>query len=133
MVTSRERIQQIAGQSRFTTSEGREAAGHIATPMETDERGVLKELSSHQIEKMGRDQVLDYQKRRNEQIEAKRAEHLEQADFERYQEAFVEAGGREKDAKGAWEAQKTLDASQAARTAQEAALHASQRHVLRGL
>jgi hypothetical protein len=130
--SSRERIQEtVYGPPRFTTSEG--AGGSISAPTETDERGVLKELTAHQIEKLTRPQVLEYQRKRSEQIEAKRAEEAEADDFSRYQETFVEAGGRAKDAKAAWEAQKRLDATEAAQQARSAALDASRRRVRHGL
>ena len=131
MATSRERIQSIAGQSRSTTPEA--AQGLIPTPDAKDERGILRELDSGQIEKMSRDQVLDYQRRRSEQIEQRRAQAAEEDDFRRYQETFVGAGGREKDARAAWETQKRLAATEAAQQASTETLNASRRRVRQGL
>jgi hypothetical protein len=131
MTTSKERIQGIAGEPSYSGAPP--LGSSISAPTETNQDGVLRELGAHQIEKMTRDQVLGYQEKRAQQIEAKRAEKIEQDDFERYKEAFVEAGGREKDARGAWEAQKRLEATEAAQLATAEVLHASRRRVRHGL
>jgi hypothetical protein len=65
---------------------------------------VLKELDIREIEQMTRDEVHAYQERRREQLQSRHAKEIEQADFERYKEAFTAAGGRESSAKAAWEA-----------------------------
>jgi hypothetical protein len=132
MAESKERIAGIAGEPRFTTEAGGTFT-RVNAPSETDPDGVLKELDSHQIEQMDRQAVLSYQERRSAQIEAKRAEQIEADNFERFREAFVEAGGRERDAASAFEAQKKTAATEAAKHATTEILDATRRRVRHGL
>jgi hypothetical protein len=123
----------IYGPPRFTGGGAQGTSTPASIPSETDERGILRELTAHQIEQLTRDQILGYQKQRNEQLENRYAKEIEDLDFERYKEAFVAAGGAEKDARAAWEAQKKSEATQAAQHAATDALHASRWRVRQGL
>jgi len=79
-----------------------------------DEHGVPVELSAYDIERMDRPAIDAYQEDRRQKIAAAEQQAFDADDLERYTEAFVSAGGKERDAKAAFEAQKKVEAAQAA-------------------
>jgi hypothetical protein len=95
----------------------------------TDEHGILIDLTNHDIERLTRDEVLDFQERRRQQIDDRAAQAREDDDFARYQERFVEAGGDVSDARAAWLAKRKVDATEAANRVEHEALTSNQRHV----
>lgn len=91
----------------------------------TDERGVLLDLTSRDVEelsKAGGDPAAYLQERRR-QIAAAEEKRREADDFERYRQAFVEAGGNASDAKASYEAMRRGRAAEAAERSDRAALH----------
>jgi hypothetical protein len=99
----------------------------------TDQDGVFVELTGFDIERMTRDEIDAYRERRQAQIDGQTARVREANDFELYKEAFVEAGGRERDAEAAWEAKKKADATEAADRINAEVLTASRRRVRQAL
>jgi hypothetical protein len=95
----------------------------------TDQRGILIPLSNREIEMLSRDEVLDFQERRRQQIAERTAQAREADDYGRYERAFVEAGGDASDARAAWLAKRKSDAAEAAGRVEEAALQGSRDHV----
>jgi hypothetical protein len=127
MTTSRQRVRDAVGDR-----DGRQRQG-TNVPTKTDSVGVLLELTSEQIQQMTREDVLDYQQRRRQQIEDNRTQANAQADLDRYKECFVEAGGRERDAEAAYYASRNEAAASAATAADTAAARDSRRRIRQGL
>jgi hypothetical protein len=98
-----------------------------------DQDGVLVELTGFDIERITRDEIDNYRERRQAQIDGQAAKAREANDFESYTEAFVAAGGREPDAKAAWEAKKKADATEAADRINTEVLTSSRRRVRQAL
>jgi hypothetical protein len=96
-----------------------------------DERGVLLDLSSRDVEALGKaggDPAAYLAERRRqiaELIEKRRADD----DRERYVEAFVNAGGNKSDAEAAYRALKNERATEAAKRADEEAIQASRERI----
>jgi hypothetical protein len=76
-----------------------------------DERGILIELTSHDIERLGAEGVREYRQHRDQEIAAARAQREEKERFETYKQRYIAAGGS---ASGAAEAYKAFRAQQAA-------------------
>jgi hypothetical protein len=125
MTTSKERIHghDVYGPPRFTGAAP--LGSSISAPTETDERGILRELMSHQIEKLDRQAVLDYQRRRSEQIKEKKEKEAESRAFENFKQSYVAAGGTESSAEAAWTTHKNEIAESAALAADQEAVQAA--------
>jgi hypothetical protein len=121
VTTSRERVQQAAGVS------GRETV--TPAPTQTDSDGILLPLTIFQIERLTRQQIDEYNTKRHEQIQTKKTEDTEAAAYRHYEEEFTKAGGRQKDAKAAYEAQKKADARTAAERESEEVMETSRRNI----
>ncbi len=66
----------------------------------TDEDGVLVELTSFDVERMGGAKVLKYQERRRKQIADKEAKAEEERRYKLFEDAFTTEGGSRSDARG---------------------------------
>jgi hypothetical protein len=87
----------------------------------TDEDGVLVELTSFDVERMGRHEVLKYQERRRKQIADKEAKAEEERRYQQFEDAFTKEGGSRSDARAAYRALRNDEAERAARLADEEA------------
>ena len=119
---------------RVLESERKEASrlradGRVELTAATDADGILVELSAYDIERLPREEIERYQKRRRVQIETKNAEAAEAADLERFTAAFVAAGGNKSDAPAAFTAHRNQQAAEAAARADNEALVAGRRRV----
>ena len=99
----------------------------------TDADGILIPLTNREIETLTRDEVLDFQERRRQQIADREETAREASDFERYKERFVQSGGDPSDARAAWLAKRKADAAEAADRVDAETLEASRRHVRQAL
>lgn len=85
---------------------------------------VRRDLTNEEIDQMGRENpgsAKKYLRLRREEIEAEKQAKREADDYARFERAFVEAGGSKSEAKSSYKALKNERASEAARTADEAA------------
>jgi hypothetical protein len=94
-----------------------------------DENGVLIPLSNFDIERLTRDEVLDFQERRRQQIADAETQRREDDDFARYRERFGAAGGDVSDARASWLAGRKAAVADAAASAEREALEDARRHV----
>src|SRR5215210_398142 len=86
-----------------TTKRALDARGRLTGA--TDADGILIPLENHEIERLTRDEVLDFQKRRRQQIEDRTAQARGASDFERRREDFTQAGVSASDAERAYQEQ----------------------------
>ena len=93
------------------------ADGKVELTGATGEDGIL-------VERVGREAVLEYQERRRQQIAEAKAQAEEKRRYERFEEAFTNAGGTKADAEAAYKAHKNQRAAEAAGRADEAARRA---------
>jgi hypothetical protein len=84
-----------------------------------DEDGILVELSSHDVVRLGAEGVAEYRRRRDAEIAQAKAQREEEEAFSRFEEAFVAAGGNKADASEAYKAHKNRRAAEAATRADE--------------
>ena len=87
----------------------------------TDEDGVLVELTSFDVERMGGAEVEKYQERRRRQIADKEAKAEEERRYKLFEDAFTKEGGSRSDAKAAYKVMRNDEAARAARLADEVA------------
>ena len=83
----------------------------------TDEDGVLVELTSFDVERMGGAEVVKYQERRRKQIAEKAAKQAEEDRYKQFEDAFTREGGKKSDAKAAYKVMRNDEAERAARLA----------------
>jgi hypothetical protein len=95
--------------------------GRIELTGATDEDGVLVELSSFDVERMGGAEVLKYQERRRKQIAEREAKAEEERRYKLFEDAFTKEGGSKADARAAYKAMRSAEAERAARLADEEA------------
>ena len=100
------------------------ADGKVELTGATGEDGILVELSLYDVERVCREAVLEYQERRRQQIAEAKAQAEEKRRYERFEEAFTNAGGTKADAEAAYKAHKNQRAAEAAGRADEAARRA---------
>jgi hypothetical protein len=93
----------------------------------TDEDGVLVELTSFDVERMGGAEVEKYQERRRKQIAEREAKQAEEDRYKQFEDAFTKEGGSRSDAKAAYAAMRSAQAEQAARLADDTARQLHQR------
>jgi hypothetical protein len=100
-----------------------------------DERGVLLDLSSRDVEALGKagGDPAAYLAERRRQIAERIEKRREEDDRERFEEAFVQAGGMKSDAAAAYKALKNERATVAAREADQAAAVASRQRIRQSL
>jgi hypothetical protein len=93
----------------------------------TDADGVLVELTSFDIERMGGAEVLKYQELRRKQIADKEAKQAEEDRYKQFENAFTAQGGSTSDARAAYKVMRNDEAERAARLADDTArqLHQS--------
>jgi hypothetical protein len=87
----------------------------------TDEDGVLVELTSFDIERMGGAEVVKYQERRRKQIADKEAKAEEERRYKLFEDAFTKEGGSRSDARAAYKVMRNDEAERAARLQDEEA------------
>jgi hypothetical protein len=87
----------------------------------TDEDGVLVELTSFDVERMGGAEVLKYQERRRRQIAEREAKAEEERRYKLFEDAFTKEGGSRSDARAAYKVMRNDEAERAARHADEEA------------
>jgi hypothetical protein len=87
----------------------------------TDEDGVLVELTSFDVERMGGAEVLKYQERRRRQIAEREAKQAEEDRYKQFEDAFTKEGGSRSDARAAYKVMRNDEAERAARLADEVA------------
>src|SRR5215210_805577 len=109
------------------------AVGPDGTPTGAkDERGILLDLSLHDVEAMSQREpgsaARYLEERRKQEAEFKEKQRQEDTQT-RFEEAFVAAGGEKKDATAACRAHKNEQAATAARAADEAAVYQSRRRI----
>jgi hypothetical protein len=85
------------------------------------EDGVLVELTSFDVERMGGAEVEKYQERRRKQIADKEAKAEEERRYKLFEDAFTQEGGSKADAEAAYKAMRSAEAERAARFADEEA------------
>ena len=95
--------------------------GRVELTGATDEHGVLVELSSFDIERMGGAEVLKYQERRRRQIAEREAKAEEERRYKLFEDAFTKEGGSRSDARAAYKVMRNDEAERAARLADEEA------------
>ena len=95
--------------------------GRIELTGATDEDGVLVELTSFDVERMGGAEVLKYQERRRKQIADKAAKQAEEDRYKLFEDAFTKEGGSRSDARAAYKVMRNDEAERAARLADEEA------------
>ena len=83
--------------------------------------GVLVELTSFDVERMGGAEVLKYQERRRKQIADKEAKAEEERRYKLFEDAFTKEGGSRSDARAAYKVMRNDEAERAARLADEEA------------
>jgi hypothetical protein len=100
-----------------------------------DERGVLLDLSSRDVEALGKagGDPAAYLAERRRQIAELQEKRREEDDQRRFEEAFVNAGGSKSDAGAAYKALRNERATSAAREADQAAAVASRRRIRQAL
>jgi hypothetical protein len=102
-------------------------AGRVELSGATDEGGILVELTSFDVERMGGAEVEKYQERRRRQIADKEAKAEEERRYKLFEDAFTAEGGSRSDAKTAYRAMRNDAAARAARLADEEARQLHQR------
>jgi hypothetical protein len=95
--------------------------GRIELTGATDEDGVLVELTSFDVERMGGAEVLKYQERRRKLIADKEAKAEEERRYKLFEDAFTKEGGSRSDAKAAYKVIRNEEAERAGRLADEEA------------
>jgi hypothetical protein len=95
--------------------------GRFELTQARDEDGVLVELTSFDVERMGGAEVEKYQERRRKQIADKEAKQAEEDRYKLFEDAFTKEGGDRSDARAAFLAMKNGEAERAARLADEEA------------
>ena len=95
--------------------------GRIELTGATDEDGVLVELTSFDIERMGGAEVLKYQERRRRQIAEREAKAEEERRYKLFEDAFTKEGGSRSDARAAYKVMRNDEAERAASLADEEA------------
>ena len=91
-----------------------------------------RDLTNEEIEQMGREEpgsAAEYLRLRREEIEAEKQAKRERDDYERYERAFVDAGGTEVGALEAYTRRQNEEAEKAAATADEMAAERSKQHI----
>jgi len=97
------------------------ADGRVELTGATDEDGVLVELTSFDVERMGGAEVEKYQERRRRQIADKEAKAEEERRYKLFEDAFTKEGGSRSDARAAYKVMRNDEAERAARLADEEA------------
>ena len=97
------------------------ADGRVELTGATDADGILVELSSFDIERMGGAEVVKYQERRRKQIAEKAAKQAEEDRYKQFEDAFTKEGGSRSDARAAYKVMRNDEAQRAARLADEEA------------
>jgi len=97
------------------------ADGRVELTGATDEDGVLVELTSFDVERMGGAEVEKYQERRRRQIADKEAKAEEERRYKLFADAFITEGGSRSDARAAYKVMRNDEAERAARLADEVA------------
>jgi hypothetical protein len=100
----------------------------------TDERGILVDLTAHDVQRMSeRDpgSAAKYLKERRQQIEALKEREREEDDRRRFEQHFVAAGGTKEGAKEALIRKRNEEAEKAVVAANEAALQSARDRVNR--
>jgi len=97
------------------------ADGRVELTGATDEDGVLVELTSFDVERMGGAEVEKYQERRRRQIADKEAKAEEERRYKLFEDAFTKEGGSRSDARAAYKVMRNDEAERAARLADEVA------------
>ena len=95
--------------------------GRIELTGATDEDGVLVELTSFDVERMGGAEVEKYQERRCQQIADKEAKAEEERRYKLFEDAFTKEGGSRSDARAAYKVMRNDEAERAARLADDTA------------
>ena len=97
------------------------ADGRVELTGATDENGILVELTSFDVERMGGAEVLKYQERRRRQIAEREAKAEEERRYKLFEDAFTKEGGSRSDARAAYKVMRNDEAERAARLADEEA------------
>jgi hypothetical protein len=95
--------------------------GRVELSGATDEGGILVELTSFDVERMGGAEVLKYQERRRRQIAEREAKAEEERRYKLFEDAFTKEGGSRSDARAAYKVMRNDEAERAARLADEEA------------
>ena len=97
------------------------ADGRVELTGATDEDGVLVELTSFDVERMGGAEVVKYQERRRKQIAEREAKAEEERRYKQFEDAFTKEGGSRSDARAAYKVMRNDEAERAARLADDTA------------
>jgi hypothetical protein len=86
-----------------------------------DESGILVELTSYDIERLGATGVREYRERRSQEVAAAKAQREEAERLETYKQRYVAAGGNPDTAEDAYKAFRAAQAAEAAGRSDEEA------------